>query len=189
LENKINIAKDGIKFFEGKKMNHEAAQLYELLFEVKPDATLNEMFGATLANYRDSSYAKSRDYALKMIQKSPDQQFGWEWAFRNALVIDTVKKDSIMVPDAMNLLAFTQGDSVKFANQIRSASYPVALYYNEKKQLDSAIKYLELMRSATADVAQKQSIQNNINALREAAKKSKSSSNSNAGPAGRKPEG
>lgn len=187
LENKIDLVKEGIKFFEEKKKNHEAAQLYELLFEVKPtaDVNLNELFGATLANYRDSSYSKSREYALKMIGIAPDQQFGYEWAFNNAKIIDTLKKDSIAVPDGMNLIAFTKGDTLKFGRQLQGAAYFIAIYYNEKKELDSAIKYLSLMKSATTETAQRESIQNNIDALKEVLKKSKAS----AASAARKPEG
>ncbi|MEI9946176.1 MAG: hypothetical protein WDN26_18380 [Chitinophagaceae bacterium] len=81
LDNKITLIKDGIKFFEGKKKNMEAAQLYDLLFQTKPADKLNiqELFGATLANYRSSSYTKSYDFASQMATKFPDQIFGWEW--------------------------------------------------------------------------------------------------------------
>jgi Tfp pilus assembly protein PilF len=193
VENKISIAKDGIKFFEGKKKNKEAAALYETLFTVKPaaDININELFGATLANYRDSNYVRSYVFASQMAERFPDQQFGWDWKFNNAQVIDTAKKDSIAVPDALGLIAFTKGDTVQYAAQIRKAAYFLAIYYNENRELDSAIKYMTLMRSATADQAQKNTIQETIKKLedaRTAQKKGSGSTGGSASPA-RKPEG
>ncbi|MEI9946175.1 MAG: hypothetical protein WDN26_18375 [Chitinophagaceae bacterium] len=53
----------------------------------------------------------------------------------NNLLADTLRpgRDSLLVPEGMNLLAFTNGDSVKYAAQIRKASYPIALYFNNNK--------------------------------------------------------
>jgi Tfp pilus assembly protein PilF len=193
LENKINIAKDGIKFFEGKRKNREASLLYDVLFKIKPagDININELFGATLANYRDSNYVKSYVFASQMADKFPDQQFGWDWKFNNAQIIDTAKKDSIAVPDAVNLISFTKGDTVKYAAQIRKAAYFLAIHYNESRELDSAIKYMTMMRSATADPAQKNSIQETIKKLEDALaaqKKAAGATGGSASPA-RKPEG
>lgn len=193
LENKINIVKDGIKFFEGKRKNREAAKLYDVLFTLKPESevNINELFYATLANYRDSNYVKSYDFASKMVTRFPDQPFGWDWKFNNAQIIDTVKKDSIAVPDAANLIAFTNGDTVKYAAQIRKAAYFLAIHYNESRELDSAIKYMTMMKSATPDPAQKNSIQETIKKLEDALaaqKKAAGATGGSASPA-RKPEG
>lgn len=192
LENKITLLKDGIKFFNDKKKYAEEAQLWDTLLVIKPpaDMKINDLFGPTLANYRDSSYARSREFAKQMADKYPDQQFGWEWMFNNSQILDTVKRDSIAIPDAMNLLAFTKNDTVKYGRQIKGASYLIAIYYSQKKELDSAIKYLKLMKSATVETAVKESIQQNIKTLEEALaqqKKSKSSAGSTS-PA-KKPEG
>ncbi len=165
LENKMDVLKKGIAFFGARKQFDKEAALQDLLLTVKPSLTINDYFGAGIANYRDSNYAKSYEIFKTVAEKYPDQIFGWEWKFRNAMVIDTVKVDSIAVPDALKLLDFVKGDTTKYASQITAASYLLATYYNGKSDKEKAIEYLKMMKSATTDPGRRESIQSNIDAL------------------------
>lgn len=188
LSSKIDLIKEAIGIVNKKKQYVLESELQQLLLATKPDLTINDLFGATVADYRARNNVRSRDIATQMAEKYPDQQYGWEWKFYNAQILDTVKKDSIAVPDALNLLTFTKGDTVKYATQISKASYFLALYYNDAGERDSAIQYLEMMKSASADPATKQKIQQNIETLRAApvrppSKPSAASNNSPRTPA------
>lgn len=165
LENKIDLLKKGIVFFNRNKQFANETALQELLLQTKPNLTINDYFGAGLANYRAEQYARSREIFSTVADKFPDQIYGWEWKLRNSLVIDTVKRDGIAVPDALGLLEFVKGDTVKYATQISLATYPLAMYYNEKGETEKAVEYLRLMKSATTDPARRESIEKNIQAL------------------------
>lgn len=171
LTSKITLLKEGIAFFNKRKQYAQESELQQLLLVTKPDLNINDLFGAGVADYRAKNYARSREIFTQVADKYPDQQFGWEWKFNNSQILDSVKKDSIGVPDALNLLAFTKGDTVKYASQISKAAYFLAIYHNEEGAKDSAIQYLELMKSASADPNTKQSIQKNIDVLKAAANK------------------
>ena len=83
----------------------------------------------------------------------------------NAILIDTVKKDSIALPAALKLFEFAQKDTTKFAKQISSSSYFLATYYLEQGEKDKAIDYLKRMKWATKDPAVQESIEKNIQEL------------------------
>lgn len=180
LENKIDLLKKGISFFNKNKQFANEKELQELLLQTKPNLTINDYFGAGLANYRAEQYARSREIFSTLAEKFPDQIYGWEWKLRNSLVIDTVKRDSIAVPDALSLLEFVKGDTVKYGPQISLATYPLAMYYNEKGETDKAVEYLKLMKSATTDPARRESIEKNIQALSAQGQKQKPSAGGSA---------
>lgn len=168
IDNKIELLKLGIKFFADRKQYDKEAALWQTLLETKPNPNINDLFGATLANYRaktSEGYVKAYTLANTMVEKYPDQIYGYEWRFNAAVVIDTVKKDSIMVPAAMSLLEFAQKDTSKYLKQVANSSYRIALYHNDKDDKDKAIQYLQIMKGATRDTAQQASIQKNIDAL------------------------
>jgi hypothetical protein len=168
LTNKLEILKDAIKLFAERKRYDLEAAMWDILLEVKPNPIINDLFGATVAHYRSKTPAGyTRAYLLgdTMTQKWPDQMFGYEWRFNAALVLDTVKKDSIMIPAAMSLLEFSLKDTAKYFRQISNSSYRIALYHNEKDDRAKAVEYLRIMKSATKDTAQQNSIQKNIDQL------------------------
>lgn len=185
VDNKVDLLKKGIAFFQKNKQYSNETALQELLLQVKPNLTLNDYFGAGLANYRSEQYARSRDIFSTVTDKFPDQIYGWEWKLRNSLVLDTVKRDSIVVPDALSLLEFVKGDTLKYGPQISLATYPLAMYYNDKGETDKAVEYLKLMKSATTDPARRESIEKNIQALSAQMQKQKPS----AGGSAPKPSG
>lgn len=166
VANKIDLLKKGIAFFAGKKQYHTEAQLHDILLAVKPNLVINDYFNAGLSNYRDSNYAKSYAIFTTVVEKFPDQEYGYEWMFNNARILDTVKVDSIALPAALKLLEFAQKDTVKYARHISSAAYFIAIYYNTvKKDNPKAVEYLKIMKAATTDPAKAEMIQNNIDAL------------------------
>jgi hypothetical protein len=165
MENKIDLLKKGAAFFAAKKDYVNESQLQEMILEIKPNLTINDYFAAGLANYRAKDYGQSYDIFKIVAEKYPDQEFGWEWMHNNAILIDTVKKDSIALPAALKLFEFAQKDTVKFARQISSSSYFLATYYLEQGDKEKAIDYLKKMKSATKDPAVQESIQNNIDQL------------------------
>ena len=193
LENKIDLLKKGTAFFAAKKDYANEAQLHELILQLKPNLTINDYFAAGLANYRAENYPKSYDIFKVVAEKYPDQEFGWEWMHNNAILIDTVKKDSIALPAAQKLFDFAQRDTVKFAKQISSSSYFLATYFLEKGDKDKAIEYLKKMKSASKDPAVQESIQKNIDQLSKPAATQKQSQRSSqprsgaSGPPGKKP--
>jgi tetratricopeptide (TPR) repeat protein len=168
VANKIEILKGGIALFDGKKMYDKSAILWQEILNIKPDPTINDLFGAGYANYRAKTYDNYvKAYGLfdQIEKKYPEQSFGWEWTFNTAILLDTAKKDSILIPDALQLLEFAQKDTAKYFKQIASSSYQIAIYHNEKNDKENAVKYLQIMKSATRDTAVAKSIQKNIDDL------------------------
>jgi hypothetical protein len=86
--------------------------------------------------------------------------------YNNAVLIDTVQKDSIAVPAALKWLEFARNDkdSAKFLTQISGTSYFLALYYQDKDKT-KAIQYLTIMKAATKDPTMQENIQQNIDRL------------------------
>ncbi len=164
---KVDLLKKGAAYFKENKLRGKEAQLIQKIIELKASPIINDYFDLTVAYYFDSSYSKSRDEALVMENKYPDQPYGYEWVFNNSRVIDTVRKDSIAVPDAYALLNFSRKDTSKFAKQYISAASFLAIYYaNDAKQYDSAIIYLKKWQSL--DTANAENIQKNIDILEKA---------------------
>ena len=165
VDNKIDLIKRGIAFFNSRKQYDKEKQLQELLLQTKPNLTINDLFGAGIANYRAKDYPRSREIFTTVAEKYPEQEFGWEWKFNNAQLIDTVKKDSIALQDATALLEFAQKDTAKFYKQIVNSSYFIAIYHNEKGDREKAVEYLKIMKDATKDPVKAASIQENIDLL------------------------
>ncbi len=155
LANKVEVLKKGAQYFKDAKQRDKEATLLTKLVEIKPEPIINDYFDVMIADYYSEQYAKSRDWALTIINKYPDQVYGYDWAFNNSKVIDTVRKDSIAVPDAIKLVDFASTDTVKYARQIISAASFLGIYYaNDKGVTDSAIMYLrkwQRVDSANAD--------------------------------------
>lgn len=185
IDNKVELLKKGIAFFNSRKQYEQEKVLHEELLKVKPNLTINDYFSAGIANYRAKEYPRSREIFTIIAEKYPDQEFGWEWKFNNAQLIDTVKKDSIALQDAMTLLEFAQKDTAKYYRQIVNSSYFIAIYHNEKGDREKAVEYLKIMKSATKDPVKAASIQDNIDLLTQPAQR-QSSPRGNAQP---KPKG
>jgi Tfp pilus assembly protein PilF len=178
LENKIELLKKGAEFFRTKALKEpndslkarlrvNEGELLAVLLQVKPNFTINEMFDTGRAFYFGQAYTKSRDIFLKFQEKYPNEVYGFEWAFNNSRVIDTVAVDSIAAPDAIKLVQFSEKDTAKFKKQYISAASFLAVYYaNKAKDKEKAIEYLKKWQ--LVDPANKENIQKNIDILSKA---------------------
>lgn len=169
IDNKLDILKAGAEFFSARKQYDKEAQLRQMILDIKPNVNINDNFSTLYAYYRTRNYPdiiKSYNIAKIISEKHPEQRFGWEWMYNNAVLIDTVQKDSIAVPAALKWLDFAMKDkdSVKLAPQISATSYFLALYYQDKDKA-KAIEYLTIMKAATKDPAVQENIQKNIDLL------------------------
>jgi tetratricopeptide (TPR) repeat protein len=142
LQNKIDLAKQGLTLYKEQKRYADQAVLLQKLISIKPKPTINDYFDLTVAYYFAEQKPKSREEALKMIQNYPDQVYGYEWAYNNSLALDSVKKDSIAVPDAKKLNEFAAKDTVKYRKQYISTNRYLAAYYiNDAKDKETALQY------------------------------------------------
>ena len=132
---KVGYIKKGVAYFKENKLRDKEALMLQKLIEIKPKPTINDYFDLTLAYYFSANYGKSREEALRMVEKYPDQVYGYEWAY-------TLKKDSIAVPDALKLYGFSQKDTAKFRKQyINSVRYLAAYYINVAKDKDKSLEF------------------------------------------------
>lgn len=167
MENKIELLKKGAEFFKNKKQREKEGDLLTKLVQIKPNPTINDRFNAGIAYYFGGAYPKSYVIFDTVLQRNPDEVFGYEWKFNNSKLIDTTKQDSIAVPDALKLLAFTEKDTVKYKKQYISAVSFLAIYYaNKVGDKEKAIEYLKKWQSM--DPANKEAIQKNIDILSKA---------------------
>jgi hypothetical protein len=114
--------------------------------------------------YDDDKNSKSRDMALTMIDKFPDQVYGYDWAFKNSTRIDTVKRDSIAVPDAIKLYEFAQKDTIKFKSQyLNSVRFLAGFYFNTRDK-EKSLVFLPKWQSI--DTARAVEIQGYIDAMK-----------------------
>jgi tetratricopeptide (TPR) repeat protein len=142
VNSKIDFMKQGIAYFKDKKLYNNQATLIQKLISLKPKPNLNDYFDLTIAYYFDKDYPKAREEALGMIQKYPDQVYGYEWAYNVAIAVDTLKKDSIAFQDASALWAFAEKDTAKYRKQyISSVRYLAAYYINKEKNKEKALEF------------------------------------------------
>jgi tetratricopeptide (TPR) repeat protein len=144
LTSKLDLLKAVAKIFKDKKQRDMEAMVLEKIIEIKPKPSINDYFDLTLAYYFIPNYGKSYESSSVMVDKYPEQVYGYEWKFNSARAIDTVKKDSIAVPAANLLHAFSKQDTVKYRKQYISTSTFLADYYiNTAKNKDSALVYFQ----------------------------------------------
>ncbi len=149
LTSKIDFLKQGATYFKTNKIRDKEGDLIQKIIDLKPKPTINDYFDLTLARYFTPDNARSRAVALTMIEKFPDQVYGYEWAFINSNVIDSVKKDSIAQPDALKLYEFSKKDTAKFKKQYLTSVRFLSTYYinqakDKEKSLEFFTKWLEV---------------------------------------------
>jgi|SRR6218665_302485 len=154
VDNKVDLLKRGIAVFRAKgkanpdqkRFREMEGELGELLLSVKPKPTINDMFDVTLAYYFGGAYDKSYITASNIVDKFPGEVYGYEWRFNNARAIDTTKKDSIAVPDALKLIEFAEKDTAKYKKQyLAAAGFMVEYYANTAKDGAKATEYVDKM--------------------------------------------
>ena len=170
IDNKVEILKKGAEFFRKRGEREKEGDLMVKLLEIKPKPSINDLFDAGRAYYFAKLYPKSREIFQQFIQKYPTEVYGYEWSFNNSKVLDSLKKDSIAVPDALKLMEFAATDTSKYKKQYISATSFLAIYYaNDAKDKDKAIQYLKKWQEA--DTANADNIQKNIDILQKAGTK------------------
>ncbi len=141
-EAKIGFLKKGIAYFKTNKIRDKEGDLVQKIIDLKPKPSINDYFDLTLARYFSQDYARSRATALVMIEKYPDQVYGYEWAFNTSQISDSVRQDSIAVPDAIKLYEFSAKDTVKFRKQyISPVRYLAAYYINKAKDKEKSLEF------------------------------------------------
>jgi len=164
VDAKIGYLKKGATYFKDAKNFDKQALVLQKILEIKPNPIINDYFDPTLALYFDSAYGKSYAMAMQMRDKFPDQVYGYDWVFINAVLIDTVKQDSIAVPAATGLYDFTLRDSSKYkAQYIKSTRYLAAYYINKAKDKDKSVEYFRKWQAM--DTANAQMIQGYIDQI------------------------
>ena len=168
IDNKLDLLKTGADFFAARKQYDKEAQLRQMILNIKPNKNINDYFSTGLALYRTRDYnqiMKAYNVFDTLQQKFPDQQFGYEWKYNTAILIDTVKRDSIGVPAAAKWLEFAQKDTAKYWKQISATAYYLATYYQDKDKA-KAIEFLTTMKNVNGrDPAIQDNIQKNIDIL------------------------
>ena len=174
LTGKIDFLKQGIAYFKENKIRDKEAMLIEKVIGLKPAPTINDYFDLSLAHYFGKQHEKSRDAAVIMIEKFPDQVYGYEWAYNNSIAImtDTLRsdtarktyKESTGIPDVLKLYEFSNKDTAKFKKQyINSVRYLAAYYINEAKDRDRSLEFFR--KWLEADPANASTIQEYINQI------------------------
>lgn len=156
LENKIELLKKGVEYFRAKAtadkskayLRESEGDLAQMLVDLKPKPTINEMFDVGRAYYFGGAYQKSYASFIRFSEKYPDEVYGWEWKLNNAKILDSTRKDSIAVPDAMKLVEFSEKDTAKYKKQIiAGASFLVDYYANTAKDGVKAMEYVKKIRA------------------------------------------
>ncbi|HMK26318.1 MAG TPA: tetratricopeptide repeat protein [Chitinophagaceae bacterium] len=144
VDAKLGFLKKGAAFFKEHNQRDKEALVIEKIIEIKPKLIINDYYDLTVAYYFSQNYAKSRDAAIIMRDKYADQMFGYDWAFKNSSLVDTVKRDSIALPDAVKLYDFSLTDTTKYKKQyISSVRFLAGYYINTAKNKDSALTYFQ----------------------------------------------
>lgn len=158
------------------------ADVLSRLTDIAAKPSLADHEASARGFYFGKNYVRSREMAQKLVKIWPDEIYGYDWSFLSAKVIDTVKRDSIAVPDAQKLFDYVQRDTVKYKRQlINTASYLAEYYanYATVKDKDKAIEFLK--RWMYSDTANRAPIQRNIDILSRA---STAPNNNTAAPRG-----
>jgi Tfp pilus assembly protein PilF len=144
LSNRIDFLKQGAAYFKENKIWDKFGLIVQKIIDLKPKPTINEYFDLMKSFYDNDKNSQSRDVAIIMREKFSDQVFGYDWAFKNSSIIDTVKRDSIAVPDALKLFDFAQKDSVKFrTHYINTARFLAGFYWNTAKDKEKSLSFFQ----------------------------------------------
>jgi hypothetical protein len=151
LNLKVDLLKKGTAYFKEQKKRRFEATLIEKIIALKSKPSLTDYFDLTMAHYFTPDHAKSRTSALYMRDNWVDQMYGYEWSVNSSRILDSVKKDSIYVPDLLKMETFAFTDTVKYKkqylNSVRSLS---DYYYNTARNKEKSIEYFSKWLAADA---------------------------------------
>ncbi|MBL0233325.1 MAG: tetratricopeptide repeat protein [Chitinophagaceae bacterium] len=154
VEAKLGYLKKGAAYFKEQKLPEKQAVVLAKILDLKPKPIINDYFDLTLAYYFSGAYDSARNRSIQMKEKFPDQVYGYQWAFNSAIAVDTVKQDSIAVPDALVLYEFAEKDTSKFKSQYISAVKFLAAYYiNKAKDKEKSLDFFRKWQAADVNNA------------------------------------
>lgn len=164
LSNRIDFLKQAAAYFKENKIWDKFGLIVQKIIDLKSKPPINDYFDLMKSFYDDDKNSRSRDVALTMIDKFPDQVYGYDWAFKNSTRIDTVKRDSLAVPDALKLYEFAQRDTIKFKSQyLNSVRFLAGFYFNTRDKEKSLVF---LPKWQNIDTARAAEIQGYIDAMK-----------------------
>lgn len=164
VDAKVDFLKKGAVFFKDLKQRENEAKILEKILTLKKDPIINDYFNIALAYYFDGNHPKSRDVSLTIISKFPDQVYGYDMALNNSRIIDSVKKDSIALPDALQLYEFSKKDIEKYKTTYLSAVKFLAPYYiNDAKDKENSLIYFKAWKEV--DIPNAEAIQGYIDQI------------------------
>lgn len=169
LDAKLDFLKKGAAYFKEIKDRDNEAKMIGKVISMRTEPIINDYFDLTIAYYFKPDYDKARETAIVMINKFPEEIYGYEWAYNSAVAIATdttreVKQDSIGFPSANKLYEFTLRDTVKYKKQyLNSVRFLAAYYINEAKDRDKSLEFFR--KWLTVDPANATTIQSYIDQI------------------------
>ncbi len=169
LDAKLDFLKKGATYFKDSKDRDYEAKMIQKVIDMRTEPLINDYFDLTIAYYFKPNFDKAREIALVMINKFPDEIYGYEWAYNSAVAIATdttraVKQDSIGFPSAYKLYEFTLKDTAKYKKQyLNSVRFLAAYYINEAKDKDKSLEFFR--KWLTVDPANATTIQSYIDQI------------------------
>lgn len=186
ISSKLDFLKSAQVFFNENKVYDKEAAIIEQIFLYKAKPLFLDYFELIVAHYRSGRNERSREVAQNLIQKYPQQISGYEWSFNNARILDSVRKDSIAVPDALRLHEFSSTDTAKYKKQyLLTVRYLAPYYINDARDREKALIYFR--KWLAADPANATVIQGYIDQIERAAPKPGSTPQPPTRPAGGNP--
>lgn len=169
LDAKLDFLKKGSAYFKELKNRDYEAKMIQKVIDMRSEPLINDYFDLAIAYYFKPDYDKARETALVMINKFPEEIYGYEWAYNSAVAIATdttrtVRQDSIGFPSANKLYEFTLKDTVKYKKQyLNSVRFLAAYYINQAKDKDKSLEFFR--KWLAVDPANAATIQNYIDQI------------------------
>ena len=192
LDAKMDFLKKGSAYFKELKNRDYEAKMIQKVIDMRSEPLINDYFDLAIAYYFKPDYDKARETALVMINKFPEEIYGYEWAYNSAVAIATdttraVRQDSIGFPSANKLYEFTLKDTVKYKKQyLNSVRFLAAYYINQAKDRDKSLEFFR--KWLAVDPANAATIQNYIDQIEKMpATKSSSQKAAASKPAAKRP--
>lgn len=170
LSRQINFINEAVARQEkvGNKLN--VAALRQLSYTLRgANASPTELISyIVVPYYQAGAFAKADSVSKAYIAAAPDSVYGYLWSARSLARLDSTMNQGLAISQYNKLLEVASRDKARFkAYGIEAAGYLAGYYNNEKKDRETAVKYLN--RALEFDPTNA-AIQNNIKILSQASK-------------------
>ena len=147
-ENKEKYANEGLALSKKLKNVDATASLSTALYANMKNPSNSDLYKYGMANYSAGNYKKADSIFCGMYEsKYPDEIYGYLWCAKcKQAQDDSLNSQGLAVAAYTKLAQFARSkpDSAKYKNQIISAYYYLASYYNDiKKDKQKAIEYMQ----------------------------------------------